>query len=51
MSERDKVVLLYTLLSFVEEIHKGEGSPGPYAKQQRLRLFEKNTEELLANNP
>lgn len=51
MSEREKVVLLYTLLSFVEEIHKGQSYPGPYAIQNRLRHFEQTAQELLKNNP
>ncbi len=51
MTEREKVVMLYVLLSFVEEIHDRKKGLGPWAIQQRLRMFEKSTEELLKNYP
>lgn len=51
MEEREKVVMLYTLLSFIKEIHDGEDYPGPFVIRDRLRYFEKTTEQLLGEEP
>jgi hypothetical protein len=47
MNEREKVVMMRVLLSFVKDIHDGKSTPGPYAIQQRLRLYTESTERLL----
>ena len=50
MTEREKVVMLRVLLSFIEEIRNGKKHPGPWAIQNRIRMYEKSTEELLKNH-
>jgi hypothetical protein len=39
VTEFEQVVLLRTLLSYVEEIHKGQGAPGPVGILRRLRRY------------
>ena len=48
MEEFEKIVLIRTILSFVEEIHKGKSAPGPVGIQTRLRHFTQTTAELLS---
>ena len=44
MDEREKVVMLWTILSYVKEIRDGGDTPGPWAIQQRLRFYAQNAE-------
>lgn len=46
MQEHEKIIMLYTLLHFVEEIHKGKPSPTPWAIRERLHYFEQTIEQL-----
>jgi len=47
MPERDKVLLIQVLLSFVKEIHDGAAVPNPATIQQRLRLYDHTVDQLL----
>jgi hypothetical protein len=51
MSEKEMILMLQVLLSFVEEIKEGKQAPGPWAIQQRLRTYKQNAEQLLKNTP
>lgn len=46
MTEREMILLTQVVLSFVEEIHKGKEAPGPLGIQTRLRLYDKNLDQL-----
>lgn len=49
MTEKEKVVLIDTILSFMEDMHKnGKSSPGPYAIAHRLRVYTERYEQILA---
>jgi hypothetical protein len=45
MSEREKVVLIRVLLSFVKDIRDGKTEPGPYEIQHRLRTYGDTTDD------
>jgi hypothetical protein len=47
MNERETILLIQVVLSFVEEIHKGEKAPGPFAIKARLQMYDKNLDALL----
>lgn len=40
MDEKEKIVLIETILSFVEEIHEGKKAPGPVGIAMRLKHYD-----------
>jgi hypothetical protein len=48
MTERDKILVIQVILSYVEEIEKGEKAPGPLGIRNRLRMYDKNFDKLTA---
>jgi hypothetical protein len=47
MPERDIVLLIQVLLSFVKEIHDGGAVPNPATIQQRLRSYDQTVDRLI----
>jgi hypothetical protein len=47
MTERDMVLMLQVLLSFVKEIHDGGSAPFPAGIQMRLRAYSQTIDQLL----
>jgi hypothetical protein len=48
MTERDKILMMQVLLSFVDDIHKGKPHPGPFSIRNRLRRYDENLDQLLS---
>ena len=47
LSETEQIVLIQTLLSFVDDITKGGNPPGPKMIQGRLRRFAEQAQQKL----
>ena len=48
MTEKEKVVIIETILSFVEEIVRdGKKAPGPYGITTRLRRYTEEHDKLM----
>ena len=47
MTEREMILMIEVTVSFVEEIEKGGKAPGPFGIRTRLRLYDKNMDQLL----
>jgi hypothetical protein len=48
MTEKEQVVMIRTILSFVEDIVKdGKKAPGPYGIANRLRMYMENHDKLM----
>jgi hypothetical protein len=47
MTERDKILVIQVILSYVEEIGEGEEAPGPLGIRHRLRMYDKNLDKVL----
>lgn len=51
MTEPEKVIMLYTLLVFVKQIHDGDSHPTPLAILQQLQRSEDVLREQLRSQP
>jgi Resolvase, N terminal domain len=49
MTEHEMIRMIQVVLSFVEEIHKGNGARGPFAIRARLRMYDENMDQLLGD--
>jgi hypothetical protein len=48
MTERETILMIQVILSYVEDIGKGKTAPGPFGIRNRLRMYDKNLDKLLA---
>lgn len=48
VTEKEKIILIDTILSFVEEVHKGKSAPGPVGIARRLQLYTEKYDRLVS---
>jgi hypothetical protein len=48
MIEREMILMIQVILSYLEDVGKGKTAPGPLAIRNRLRMCDKNLDKLLA---
>jgi hypothetical protein len=49
MDEREKILLMWVTLSFVEDIRDGKGKPTPSQIKTRLHSYEKSIDQQLTD--
>jgi hypothetical protein len=48
MTERETILMIQVILSYVEDMGKGKTAPGQFGIRNRLRMYDKNLDKLLA---